>query len=229
MKITFFRQGHSNNSSSSHSLIFTSKNVQDTSNGLEFGWDNFTCSDKQSKINYVMNCLYSSWLCTTKVNTYFKLPHKPYNRDPDLYEQESSSFLKNHNLRVKLLFDSYVASYLKDCFGRNKYNYDLSGYVDHQSMLAFPVTRDGDSVHAEFANDFIKEFVNGNWYVFGGNDNDGYCEPGYPDEHAGSMEDYKKVWSFLTDQTNGSIICVYDDVTEEYVLSRSGGLIKIKF
>jgi hypothetical protein len=40
MKITFFREGYANNSSSSHSIIFTNEELK-TTEYKEFGWDNF--------------------------------------------------------------------------------------------------------------------------------------------------------------------------------------------
>lgn len=126
----------------------------------------------------------------------------------------------------KSLFEEWTKAYLGVQF------FDASGYVDHQSKIRFPFDRSGEKIHIEFAKDFINEFVNNNWYVFGGNDNDDGQYPPTSDEKS-DFEDFKTVWRFLTD--SGDHLCVKDPLTGEYVLSNmdgknyNGSIIKIKF
>jgi hypothetical protein len=222
MKVTFYRQGHSNNSSSSHSLIFTSKEPpRDTSNVGDFGWDHFVCSNRESKLSYIVHCLMSSWE-SVSFNTYFSLPWF----EKSLYGEDCGDFRTEFAAMKSRLFRSY----LRNMIGLTE-SVNLDGYgVDHQSQITFPVDRRKEYIHTDFAKKFIAEFVNNSWYVFGGNDNEEVCyDPPVSHEHTPQTEDYATVWNFLRDREQKSVICVYDDMTDEYVLSRSGGLIKIKF
>ena len=109
MKITFLRYGHSNNSSSSHSLIFTRQNLLPPSDeSSEFGWQFFTCSSKRDKLNYLLTCLRS------KFSHSLKMPYLGHLSD-------HSNKLWSHSLdqaRASLenverdLFNSWVKIYL---------------------------------------------------------------------------------------------------------------------
>lgn len=222
MKITFLRHGHSNNSSSSHSLIFTRQELPSSDESSEFGWQSFTCSNKQDKLNYLLTCL------CEKFSHGISFPNL-YNIDD--YENDDWHAYIGSAREVlggveKGLFQNWVKIYL------GYENFDVSGYVDHQSRISFPSDRGGEKIHLEFAKSFINEFISGNWYVFGGNDNEDRRDPPINDEKS-DHEDFRAVWKFLTD--TGDIMCVKDQLTNEYVLSNmdgtnyNGSIIKIKF
>jgi hypothetical protein len=222
MKITFLRHGHSNNSSSSHSLIFTRQELPSSDESSEFGWQHFTCSNKQDKLNYLLTCLYDKFSRSIKFPSLYEIDD--YEND-DWHSSVKSAREGLSNLE-KALFEKWVEIYL----GYKDFN--VSGYVDHQSAISFPYNRGGEKIHHEFAKSFINEFVSGDWYVFGGNDNEDRCDPPISDEKS-DFEDFRAVWKFLTD--TGDIMCVKDQLTSEYVLSNMGGvnyngsIIKIKF
>jgi hypothetical protein len=224
MKITFYRQGHSNNSSSSHSLIFTEELPRDTSSGSDFGWDWFVCSDRDSKLSYIVSCLRSSWMVASKVNCYFSIPW----HNKSLYSRDCRDFREDFDKNVNKLFRSFLTNEI----GIDISEVDLDGYgVDHQSQITFPLDRDGQELNVSFAKKFIKEFVDGNWYVYGGNDNEDACYDSPTDRHylPPDKQDYASVWNFLQDLYVKELTCVYDNKTEEYVISHPSGLMKIKF
>lgn len=223
MRITFLRHGHSNNSSSSHSLIFTRGAMPYSNESTEFGWNSFTCSDKNDKLNYLLICLYGNFKRLMDFPHLYKIT--------DYNNKEWSGILDE--VREKLgeiefgLFKDWARIYLGQTV------FDISGYVDHQSAIFFPLDRSGEKIHHEFAKDFIREFVNNNWYVFGGNDNDEYQLSPPTEDEKSDCEQFRIVWSFLTDTRD--IICVKDSLTGEYVLSNIGGtryngsILKVKF
>lgn len=223
MKITFLRHGHSNNSSSSHSLIFTRQELPSSDESSEFGWQSFTCSSKQDKLNYLLTCLYEKFSSQLNFPGLYEIDDYK-NSEWHSYVESSKEALNNLE---NLMFKTWVKIYL----GFEDFN--VSGYVDHQSRISFPYDRGGKKIHHEFAKDFINEFVqSGNWYVFGGNDNEDCSDPPTNDEKS-DHEDFRAVWKFLTD--TGDIMCVKDPLTSEYVLSNmegqnyNGSIIKIKF
>jgi hypothetical protein len=224
MKITFLRHGHSNNSSSSHSLIFTRKELPDSDESTDFGWQYFTCSSREAKLNYILTCLRDCFARKIQFPCLYNLYDRSNKRWSRAIESAESAIKK-----IKEdLFEDYVAAY----FGFS--DFDVSGYVDHESVINFPLDRGGNKIHHEFARDFINEFVNGNWYVFGGNDNsdEGHPEPPTSND-ASDFEEFKTLWSFLSD--SGDHLCVKDPLTGEYVLSNTrggtynGSILKIKF
>ncbi len=188
----------------------------------EFGWQHFTCSDKQDKLSYLLTCLKDKFLRRIQMPSLFGF----WDRDKKDWQNYLDETAKTLSEIENSLFKEWVKTYL------GFENFDVGGYVDHQSRIHFPFDRSGEKIHAEFAKDFINEFVNNNWYVFGGNDNQENPDPPIPDEKS-DFEDFKTIWHFLTD--SGDHICVKDPLTEEYVLSNmdgrnyNGSIIKIKF
>ena len=235
MKITFLRFGHSNNSSSSHSLIFTRQEMPESDESKEFGWQHFTCSSKKDKMNYILSCLFSDFI--KKLNMPYL--YVPLNENEEWKIEIGNARKTLSDLQFNLFrrwSDIYLGLNLNE-MGDGKNYLDCEdfrfGYVDHQSKIKFPSDRSGEKIHHEFAKDFINAFLSENWYVFGGNDNEDGADPPTQDEKS-DFEDFRIVWNFLKDA--GEIICVKDRLTEEYVLSysngnpiNSGSIIKIKF
>lgn len=225
MQITFFRQGHSNNSSSSHSLIFTRGDLPESDENSDFGWQYFTCSSKESKLNYL---LFSVRDQLSKIINF------PYLNNIDNYQdKEWSSFISECKGSISRIENSIIINWVRKYLGIEVEK--IEGYVDHQSQIYFPFDRSGEKLHVDFARDFINEFVNGNWYVFGGNDNEeeSYDTPTVDDSNLDEKTaQYAKLWSYLTD--SGDHLCVKDELTGEYVLSNTGGyyngaIVKVKF
>jgi hypothetical protein len=226
MQITFFRQGHSNNSSSSHSLIFTRGDLPESNENSDFGWQHFTCSSKESKLNYLLFSI------RDQLSRAINFPY--LGNINDYKDKEWSSFISECKGSISKIENSIIISWIRKYLGIEVKK--IEGYVDHQSQIYFPFDRSGEKLHAEFARDFINEFVNGNWYIFGGNDNDmgSSDSPTVDDSNLDEKTaQYAKLWSYLTD--SGDHLCVKDELTGEYVLSNTGGtyyngaIVKVKF
>ena len=223
MKITFLRRGHSNNSSSAHSLIFASQ-LPGSDESHKFGWQNFTCSSKEHKLNYLSVCLYSTWR-----SKYISHNSNSYTWDTnnELWTASQARYNKKLTNIQDRLFQDWCEAHIGGMITSAP-----EGYVDHQSMIYFPLMRDMHRINHEFVEAFINEFVNNNWYVFGGNDNEDRATPPTNDE-VSNFEEFRTIWSFLEDTPE--IICVKDHLTGEFVLSNhgyshwSGSLLKIKF
>lgn len=223
MQITFLRLGHSNNSSSSHSLIFAPQDVSELSDeGSDFGWWNFICSSKEHKTNYLLTCLRSCF------------EHgcgEPFRPQWGFLDERWRNITEKFNTREEEqrleLFREWVRLY----FNINTSDLSLEDHVDHQSMIYFPYERDGRTINKDFARKFIEEFVDNSWYVFGGNDNS-EDESNPPTERtATELNSFSIVWDFLTDiGYENNVMCVEDKLTGEFVLSKkSGPIIKIIF
>jgi hypothetical protein len=234
MKITFDRKGHSNNSSSSHSLIFTNLPLpRDTSNGSYFGWDYFVCSDRQRKFDYLISCLKDTWMRhyhMAHIGSKFHIWGLPESN----YKTSLNDALSDIDRIIYRLFISYI----KNIFGEwiNEFSLPPHGSdaweygVDHQSQLVFPVDRKKEHLDIDFIREFTKEFVDSpNLYVFGGNDNEEYERNAPTDKDINSDSDYHNVWYMLRDREIGDTIVVKDQKTGEFVLSQNGQLTKIKF
>lgn len=222
MNITFLRQGHSNNSSSAHSLIFTNQAAPRSTESSEFGWDWFTCSGKEDKLNYLLICLRGVFWRVYDVGSNYRLNY---------YDDKGwMKIMEGLSHQEKKLNDSFFKEWLKYYFG---YEFNISNewaHVDHQSAIEFPRTREGDKIHINFAKNFIKEFVeNDGWYVFGGNDNQEHTPAPPVDNEDSSFEEFREIWNMISD--NPEVLCVFDEKTQEYVLSdnKRGGIMKIKF
>lgn len=189
----------------------------------EFGWDHFTCSDKGAKLNYLLVCIYDQFRRLADFPSLYKIN--------DYKHKEWSSIVSNANADLdqiqKSLFKDWVRIYL------GYQDFDISGYVDHQSEIFFPSDRSGEKIHHEFAKDFIEQFIDNNWYVFGGNDNTEHRPDPPTNDEQSDCEQFRIVWDFLKDTRD--IICVKDSLTGEYVLSNIGGtryngsILKVKF
>lgn len=212
MKIRFLRYGHANNSSSSHSLIFTVNSIDNLSDeSSEFGWSLFTCSNKEHKLSYMMSCLFNSWHLGLGLTYNYKSRYMDYERLPRFSES---------------LFTEWVTENLPEYAGA----INFSASVDHQSALGFPLNRKDDAICIEFAKAWINEFVNNNYAILGGNDNDG-------DMHnlidinviQAHKPEFQQLWSLLRE--NNSVRTAFDPLNNHFVLSsgNDGTLMHLKF
>lgn len=227
MKITFYRKGFANNSSSSHSLIFTNKEL-DNDEEFEFGWQHFTASSKDAKINYLLICL------SNQIERVFQRS----------YEKEFSDGLEQIPIIDKDYenpFHPYKVSehYVKEWFKHNLPEYyeqylelkKTTSYVDHQSCLWFPVQRNKSAVNVEFFKDFLSYFVKKNFVVLGGNDNDEYGSPDRGDDLEDAETVFKNIWWNIKDISHEMCpIAVKDEVTTEWIISNKklGDILKIQ-
>lgn len=214
MKITFLRLGYANNSSSSHSLIFTNKKLK-TDEYKDFGWDYFTAADQKSKLNYLLLCLRSSWNAFVNINRWDNIY---------LDNKEVESMISRQY--KKFLLGLGISE--EKCFGFEEEYKD--GYVDHQSIITFPSYRDiSKGLNKEFCVALISELLKDGYAILGGNDNDEEYNPN-KDLDLKEKEDIKNIAGGLTDNDPKSILCEKDNKTGEFVLSWiSGKIMKVKF
>lgn len=156
MKITNIRLGFATNSSSSHSIIILPSNdhtYSDTNEGFDFGWQNFVCSEPDSKLRYLVAQMY---------NGLFR----------EIEDSEDKNFgLCELDLK-RLIFectgievDGYKDGILAMDGGYNPIS------VDHQSAMNFKYWNMDEETRKSFFSDFAEFMRNDRVVVFGGNDN----------------------------------------------------------
>lgn len=205
MKITFWREGSANNSSSSHSIIFSNKELR-TTESSEFGWHFFTAADKESKLNYAVTSLLANWLAD---NSIYGCKNISYS-DIDEFRQTQFKRWFSEN------FSEFSIDYWNEIF---------DGYVDHQSTFTFPRYRDlGKGINAEFAKAWINELLRDEYKVLGGNDN---TDKAHPNKFDGEINDFIRCYDMFCESDNDTI-AVFDELTDEWVISSKSGLFKIK-
>lgn len=212
MELTFYRQGFANNSSSSHSIIFSERDLSSSSNeGSEFGWDYFTCSSHADKTGYLFAALYHSFQQCLGLTFNYEL----VGFDSAVSKSELETFKA-----------WYSASGLSATIGSIP---DEIGYIDHQSALVFPLMHSKKSLDVEFITAFAAEFLRDNYVILGGNDND---DNSHSLTDASVKEtDLMRFWHSFQDQHVNNICSKYDSKTGEFVVSNqeTGNLAKIKF
>lgn len=208
MITTFHRQGDANNSSSSHSIIFTNEKLK-TDEYSEFGWNFFTCANKQARANYIA-CIIRGQAHQSVGLTY----------NYDVLRMYPKFISKIDNTRREI-----IDAILKDIMG--EFEVDDSAYVDHQSTLYLPLCRNNDTIEQSFAKQFVAYFVNSNFVILGGNDNDDESHP-LLDKDTAEQEDFKELWRMLQ---SGQTRAVFDSKTSEWVIKSyfNGSVMKIKF
>lgn len=161
MKIFNIRKGLATNSSSLHSFLQLSLAKQKKLNVKDddvydgnFGWSFFTVQSKESKEEYV-NCLLRNAIYEAERNVLIKK-----------LEQEGKDY--DFNIHDDLISEK-VNDVLKNDF---KINDIQNTYIDHQSVLNFPLEKDGKSVNKDFFNDFKNYILRDDIVILGGNDND---------------------------------------------------------
>jgi len=217
LRITFWREGFATNSSSQHSMIFTDKApTLTTTETRNFGWSLFTAASQEAKLNYMLCCLYSSWRMMTEIDAY-------------------NSIIPSENFREFRLieFRKWVGLHVP-VMGNVPSDFDGEwdwGSVDHESRMTFSRYRDDQDkrgLNVEFAEAFIREFVENNYVMLGGNDNDEevhplVCEDQPEDNHLA------RVYSAMRERDPHYLICEKDHLTGEFVCSdlERGRLFKI--
>lgn len=229
MKLNFYRQGFANNSSSSHSIIFTdeSKKLNSTED-VEFGWQFFTCSDKKDKLNYFLICLYCSW---EQLNT----KYKSYTADQKDWDIEVIRSYNQSSFVEALCLQKDLWRLCKDIYGYDVIKYlitDLlvNGIVDHQSQFTFPKHRINNDIEWGFALDWIKEILNDRYAILGGHDNE-------DNEHTSKAldindkNDVKLIYQTLAEVSVKELTCVKDTNNNEWFIShkRAGDILKVSF
>jgi len=223
MKLTFFRQGYANNSSSSHSIIFSNTNLESYDDDTnEFGWNYWTASTKKSKHLYFLICLYGSW------QSCVELEAKSDMLDSDrLDDFQLEAFLdwvsekKISNVKLTKQQKKDLAELI------------TTGYVDHQSVFHFPCCRNIDAgLNVDFINFWFTEIAKPEYAILGGNDNGG--DPDSHQCHSYDEREQGKIVKMLYRHFNYSgpkdNICVYDYKTKEFVISsrHNGNIIKFE-
>ena len=225
MKTTFFRLGFANNSSSVHSLAFSSKlNGRDKNidNEWEFGWNNFVLGTKESKLKYMFATLKENW--------------EMYNNFYDSLLTYDEMAKVNHDYFFKLAKNIPIFSDI--VYEAEEKGMDM--FVDHQSTLSIPLYRNYDKkdpnvfFNVEFFTDLTNFIVNNSFVIIGGNDNGrdeedkNYYDPQKYNED--KYREIKQIWNSLKDKYKYYCLCEKDNNTGEYVLSyRTGGIHKVKF
>jgi hypothetical protein len=213
MKINFFRIGHANNSSSSHSLIFTSnpETFYNTEN-THFGWDLFTCSNIEAKKNYIYACLKTS---------YRRVLNITYNYSDDISYEDVEFFIDK-------MFHKWIDQHFSE------FKFDTSNtddiIVDHQSEIIFPIHRnEKKGINKQLAKSIINEFLKPNYIVLGGNDNDDTSHPGVDKNENDKLKLPLITLWYMCKDVYQLPMAEYDENTNEYVISngKSGSLLKI--
>jgi hypothetical protein len=221
INISFWRQGHANNSSSTHSVIWTSKHgtIHDDSSE-DFGWNQFVCSSRGSKIKYVTICLYQSWVTATGIREWGSIIPQATIRA--FLSDNFANWVDANFPILKQNSDHYLHSHKEEF-----------GHVDHQSVIAFPFHRKVDChINIGFANDFINELVNGNYVILGGNDNEDASHP-LDDLNESEFNRLTPVLRVLKDSVPSEIMVEKDYVIGDWVLSSSrkgvGDIMRVSF
>jgi hypothetical protein len=209
MTIRFYRQGDANNSSSSHSLIFTENPIENFHDeDKDFGWQHFTCSSREGKLNYLIGCLFESWSRAVEITYNYKSKDIDYGVVEKFKEYQFSEWMTTN-------------------FGEYSPVVFPLGTVDHQSAIYFPKNRADDGINIQFAKALINEFITKNYAVLGGNDNG-------DDNHPMVSLDVRElnaltlIWRMLKENPNVRV--AYDAKCDHFVLTNgnSGNLMHIQ-
>jgi hypothetical protein len=213
MLITFDRQGYANNSSSSHSLVFSREIRQghnDDYNEYSFNWDDFTITSRYAKESYLL----TQWLisCTN------------YYDDDDAQSKIKNEIIEIFNELKKnpktLTVFKHINQYYEDIKPEDEDEDYKDFSVDHQSTITWPISIITNKKDLDFFLDFCEEILENEDYVFlGGNDNsDGH--PLKPDRDNNSpllREHFISFYNSLIEQSD--LYSIKDYKTNEWVLS----------
>lgn len=218
MHIKTIRYGHANNSSSTHSLIFLGDRHVPSDSETEYGWNDFTLTSRFEKAMYLLMMLSSNLRHVKYFNRTMLIETTGHHEKFDSYHCEHLNEAETFRLH-----DTYVAENFGDLFTKEEIQTWIQTredrYIDHQSHINLPFTMDRN-LHIEFIKKYFGYILNQNFAILGGNDN----SDGHPmqDEHvetpfsnmvlnAYNYGDYQRA------------ICVYDDLNDDYILSRENG------
>lgn len=240
MKIKFIRKGFANNSSSSHSIIFTNKNFDKISDNDEgyFGWNNFTCSSRYSKEKYLLIMLIDNMSQYSKSQTQFyskrsikskhdwtcnPIVYKVGTRmilDFNEYKSEEYVYIIKNDL-VEFGYDK-VFRHFDEILSELASNYDG---IDHQSVIRLPNNAKTGFVDHNFAKALCKTVIEQDFVILGGNDND--CD----DHEYSSYNEGHELITFLKSIKYTSPVIVYDSLNDDYIIQDKdeGHLYRISF
>jgi len=142
MEIHNVRLGLASNSSSTHSLIFTSEQLTDDVDGADFGWSYWTAASKEKRGEYAALQVYHN--LTDAVGPEIALIVTKEWTGVDLPSSHSD-------------WDNMKAA---------------DGYIDHQSVFILPTRWGGKTPHPEFVQEFTEFLTQDGLVIGGGNDND---------------------------------------------------------
>lgn len=241
MKIKFIRDGFANNSSSSHSLIYSRKNFSkmkdDTSD--YFGWENFSLVSKESKEEYLFLLLIENFNIYNKCDSIFYKSKRKIGNKSDwhclpIFHKTGKKFVLNLN---RMETQEYIAKVLKEEFKEFGFDKIFSQYdylmekncenyepIDHQSVIRFPKDSTG-KIHVRFAKDLISYIIHNEFAILGGNDND--CD----DNEYSEYDDGHALINILAKSKYDKMVIVYDFENGDYVLQNQdkGTIIRFSF
>lgn len=186
----------------------------------EFGWGNFICASKGDKACYAYAILAKS--IRRKLD--FSYNHAYFYGGNEILPYEKISKFTN-----KLVYDLIKKKFawLWDIIeGGNLEDSAKKASIDHQSNIILPDNRLTGIIDFVFVEKILREFVENDWVILGGNDNCDEWDFGLQNENESS--DFLKVWKQLTG--NGDSQTMYDDKTGEWWISLDNGpLMRVKF
>ena len=176
MKINFFRNGFANNSSSTHSIIFTSDVGKDVDTE-DYGWGNFLCSSKKTKASYM--------LCMLKQQLEECTDQSLHCAISEFLSGEALGKIFHDDDNILVTGEEYndILEYVKETLPYYE--------IDHQSVFFFPhdhsdVFYDEERrvkkscINMDFFYDFCKHIIFNSFVIVGGNDNDDEGNPSFP-------------------------------------------------
>lgn len=229
MQITFYRHGHANNSSSSHSVVFLpdkesqvvfSNRIDDT---IDWNWDsNAGATTPTTKAMYVLWCLKNQMFGYDDSQR-----KKTKEKTAKWLHTTFSKFITEKDAEIIANLDQKP-----DDDGDYLYPSGFGGYmsigVDHQSVITFPNERQTGLININFVEELLEELVKPEYGIQCGNDNG-------DDYHVVNSDLYKNYMNDIFDfmkNTYGEdkeYLAVKDPGTKEWILSSNQGLMRIRF
>lgn len=207
MLIMFKRFGHANNSSSSHSIIFTPHlNIKDRilNDQFTYGWEEFVLNTRRAKEEYLLVQCFMGLLNREEPN-------------------EIKRILKSHPKSSVFDHLDEIINQLCNAAIHSDYN------VDHQSVLHWPYNVQTNQQDIDFYFEFCNEILSNPYTILGGNDN----SDGHPLQDKGFKHDFITIYEMLM---YGEVNCVKDPLTREWTVSsygkygkHAGSIIKLVF
>lgn len=250
MKIKSIRNGFANNSSSSHSIVFLGNHIaKDNSDGSDYGWDYFTLASENTKKKYLLITLLNNnvvdyipktpltekigWTNPFDERQILKKYNLDYSELDELSESTHIAKLEFGKKIFKAIEHDFIAEIYKELFSKEFIHevIEEGGYIDHQSVMSLPKDTNG-FVNNKFVKEFFSILVNQKFAILGGNDNGGDNHP-LKDMATTPTDEISinvlKVLNFL--KSYGTIICVYDDENEDFILQQvdNGNKLRINF
>lgn len=218
MKIFNIRKNFATNSSSSHSVLCLpeSKNNSEKNNIPQndvssdyYGWDYFTASATNSKLEYLFSCVFDRI-----ANDLF---YKEENKEKKYDEIQNIAFKKTKKYFPELDFIINNVEEIKT--------------VDHQSTLLIPYDFNNKQVNKEYIEELKNYFIQDNIIILGGNDNDDKSHPLYKEEYLSIIEKLPKETNNWKARKTKSLNLDGEVIGEHWVLfnNTNGNKIKLSF